>query len=222
MAAQHKSRRPGVVGYIRVSTHEEATSAFSYNAQRDAIVAECQRRGLPLLYCYLDQGPYGPAGGLLIQDRYGLAQSGLSLALDALADGRGSVLMVATLDLLAGPAYDASSFLPLAQRQGWDLVALDREMDITYRASLLTEEQRRIIGQRTAEALAIRKAQGVRLGRPPQIPRNVVAAILRAYEQGQGWSAIARVLNDAKVPTAQGGRRWYPSTVRAVVYSRAP
>jgi DNA invertase Pin-like site-specific DNA recombinase len=130
--------------------------------------------------------------------------------------------MVATLDQLAGPAHDASSLLLLAERQGWDLVALDREMDITYRASVLTEEQRRIIGQRTAEALAIKKAQGVRLGRPPQIPKNVVAAILDAYEEGHGWSTIARALNDAEVPTAQGGRRWYPSTVRAVVYSRAP
>jgi DNA invertase Pin-like site-specific DNA recombinase len=130
--------------------------------------------------------------------------------------------MVATLDRLAGPAHDASSLLLLAERQRWDLVALDREMDITYRASVLTEEQRRIIGQRTAEALAIKKAQGVRLGRPPQIPENVVAAILGAYEEGHGWSAIARALNDAEVPTAQGGRRWYPSTVRAGVYSRAP
>jgi len=34
---------------------------------------------------------------------------------------------------------------------------------------------------------------------------------------GAGWSTIARALNADGVPTAQGGARWYPSTVRAVV-----
>jgi hypothetical protein len=33
---------------------------------------------------------------------------------------------------------------------------------------------------------------------------------------GGTWSGIARELNDDGVPTAQGGRRWYPATVRYV------
>ena len=36
---------------------------------------------------------------------------------------------------------------------------------------------------------------------------------------GEGWSAIARLLNDTDAATAHGGAKWYPSTVRAVVMS---
>jgi hypothetical protein len=49
------------------------------------------------------------------------------------------------------------------------------------------------------------------------LPEDVVSRIVRAYRAGEGWSAIARSLNDDGVITAHGGSRWYPSTVRAVV-----
>jgi len=39
--------------------------------------------------------------------------------------------------------------------------------------------------------------------------------------KGSGLSAIAAVLNDEGVPTARGGVRWYPSTVRAVLAAEA-
>ena len=35
-------------------------------------------------------------------------------------------------------------------------------------------------------------------------------------EAGGNWSSIARELNADSVPTAQGGLRWYPATVRYV------
>jgi len=36
---------------------------------------------------------------------------------------------------------------------------------------------------------------------------------------GKTLTAIAEGLNQDRVPTAQGGQRWYPSTVRAVLRS---
>jgi hypothetical protein len=82
--------------------------------------------------------------------------------------------------------------------------------------AVFAELERKLIGERTKAALAVKRAQGTRLGRPPTLPVAVVNRILAARTEGQGWSAIARALNEEGVPTAQGGARWYPATVRAV------
>jgi hypothetical protein len=54
-------------------------------------------------------------------------------------------------------------------------------------------------------------------GRPATLPRSIVERIRLECAQGQGFSEIARVLNAEGVPTAHSGRRWWPSTVRAVL-----
>ena len=58
-------------------------------------------------------------------------------------------------------------------------------------------------------------------GRPPSLPRRVVERIRLEYARGRGLSEIARQLNEDKVPTAHGGRQWWPSTVRAVLVRSA-
>ena len=79
--------------------------------------------------------------------------------------------------------------------------------------------ERRLIGQRTRDALAVKKAQGVRLGRPRTLPSKVCRRIERMRARGNSLAAIAEKLNKDQVPTAHGGARWYPSTVRAVLAS---
>lgn len=86
--------------------------------------------------------------------------------------------------------------------------------------AVFAQLERRPIGQRTRDALAAKRAQGVRLGRPRQLSPAVVERIVSAHDNGAGWSAIARELDAEGVPTAQGGQRWYPATVRAVYRSR--
>jgi hypothetical protein len=54
-------------------------------------------------------------------------------------------------------------------------------------------------------------------GRPAMLPRSVVERIQLEYARGRGFSEIARALAEEGVPTAHGGRRWWPSTVRAVL-----
>jgi hypothetical protein len=54
-------------------------------------------------------------------------------------------------------------------------------------------------------------------GRPPALPHRVVERIRLEYARGRGLAEIARQLNDDGVPTAHGGRQWWPSSVRAVL-----
>ena len=61
-----------------------------------------------------------------------------------------------------------------------------------------------------------------RAGRPPTLSQRVVERIRLQYARGDGLAAIARDLNNDAVPTAHGGRQWWPSTVRAVLVRSSP
>jgi DNA invertase Pin-like site-specific DNA recombinase len=75
-----------------------------------------------------------------------------------------------------------------AEKGGWGLVALDVAVDTTTPAgaamtqilSVFAELERRLIGERTKAALAVKRAQGVKLGRPRSLPDDVVGRIVLA------------------------------------------
>jgi hypothetical protein len=52
---------------------------------------------------------------------------------------------------------------------------------------------------------------------PQGLAVEVVTRIREQHAQGESLDAIAHELNADRVPTAQGGRQWWPSTVRAVL-----
>jgi DNA invertase Pin-like site-specific DNA recombinase len=111
------------------------------------------------------------------------------------------------------------------RRSGWALVALDLGVDTTTPSgemmanvlAVFAQFERRLIGQRTREALAVKRSQGIHLGRPRVIPERTIAAIHRRRARGQTLAAIAAALNREGRPTAHGGRRWYVSTIQAVL-----
>jgi DNA invertase Pin-like site-specific DNA recombinase len=78
--------------------------------------------------------------------------------------------------------------MDLAKRKGWSLVALDFGLDTTTPAGEMianvilstAQYERRLIGQRTRDALAAKREQGVRLGRPQALPADVVQRIIAA------------------------------------------
>jgi DNA invertase Pin-like site-specific DNA recombinase len=154
-----------------------------------------------------------------------LRRPGVRIALEELERKRADALVVAKIDRLSRSMLDFTALMARAQRQRWALVALDAPVDTTTPAgeamahvlAVFAQFERRLIGQRTREALAQKKAEGVRLGRPRKLPTKVRSRIKRRRKAGASLSAIARELNRDRVPIAQGGVRWYPSTVRAVL-----
>lgn len=217
MARTKRTAEPGTaVGYVRVSTSEQADSGLGLAAQRAAIDTECTRRAWTCVAVHEDAG----ASGKSLDGRDGLQQ-----ALRAVQRHDAAVLVVAKLDRLSRSLADFAALMAQAKREGWNLVALDLGIDLDtaageFMANVMASAaqwERRVIGQRTADALAVRRSKGLRLGRPPKLPDTIVRRILDERAAGAGWSKIAHGLNTDAVPTAHGGARWYPSTIRHLV-----
>jgi DNA invertase Pin-like site-specific DNA recombinase len=204
-----------VLGYVRVSTEEQADSRAGIEAQRAAIIAEAERRGWTILTVVEDAGYSGKD----------LKRPGVQEALTTLADGGADALVVAKLDRLSRSMLDFAALMNAAQKQKWALVALDLGVDTStpsgeMMATVLAtfaQFERRLISQRTKEALAQKRLQGVRLGRPAVLDKKVVARIKRERARGRTLAEIAERLNCDAIPTAHGGQRWYAGTVRAVL-----
>ncbi len=114
-----------------------------------------------------------------------------------------------------------------ARKGSWSLVALDLGVDTTTPSgemianvmATFAQFERRLIGQRTKDALAVKKHQGVSLGRPRMVSEALVGRLQAMRDHGLSLRAIAEVLNSEGVPTVQGGREWYAATVSAMLAS---
>jgi DNA invertase Pin-like site-specific DNA recombinase len=205
-----------VVGYTRVSTDEQATSGLGLKAQRSRIRAECRQRGWELAEVFEDAG----ASGKALSGRPALAA-----ALSALRGGEADGLVVAKLDRLSRSLLDFAGLMDRAQREGWALVILDIGVDtstpsgemIANVMATFAQFERRLIGQRTKDALAVKKREGVKLGRPVSLPPKVVRRIVEERSRGRSLRQIADGLNENGTPTGHGGARWYGSTVKAIL-----
>ncbi len=153
-----------------------------------------------------------------------LKRPGIQAALMVLEARDARALVAAKLDRLSRSMIDFTGLMATAQKQGWALVALDCAVDTTTPAgeamanllATFAQFERRLISQRTREALAVKRAQGVRMGRPSAMPVSLVRRIKRERAAGRSYAAIAERLNSEGVSTVQGGKRWYPATVRYV------
>jgi hypothetical protein len=215
-AARRSEKTTGVVGYCRVILHENATLSLSLKDQEKAIRKECSKRGLELVALYSDAGlPESPG------------RPALSAALASLNDGNGSVLMVTKLDRLTRSMHVAARVLASAERGGWGIIALDSPVDTTTTEgsaliqvlALFDEMERKLLGEREIRPeqpeLSVRRPPA-RLGRPSTLSLDIVERIVDARKGGATWASIADELNQEGVPTAQGGKQWYPATVRHV------
>ena len=177
--------------------------------------AECDRRGWELVRIATDAG----ASGKSLNGRPELTD-----ALAALDAGEADVLLAAKLDRVSRSVLDFAALMARAARRGWRIVVLDVNVDTpTATGELMTtvvaafaQYERRLIGQRTRDALAAKKAAGVVLGRPRTLDPALRELIIAERAAGRSLREIAKALTTERVPTAQGGARWYASTVRHV------
>jgi DNA invertase Pin-like site-specific DNA recombinase len=204
-----------VIGYTRVSTDGQAESGAGLDAQEAQIRVECDHRGWELVRIATDTGS-------------GKSLAGRAELADALTDldaGNADAMVAAKLDRVARSVLDFAELMARAARRGWSLVVLDVAVDTSTPSgelmatvvSAFAQYERRLIGQRTRDALAAKKAAGVQLGRRRTLDPAVRARIIAERASGRTLGAIAHDLNAGGVPTAHGGAQWHASTVKKIV-----
>jgi hypothetical protein len=83
------------------------------------------------------------------------------------------------------------------------------------------DELERYVAERREEARVARR-RPARPGRKPGLEPELLGRIRGEHAAGRTLGEIARQLNANGVPTAQGGRQWWPSTVRAALIRSSP
>jgi DNA invertase Pin-like site-specific DNA recombinase len=151
-------------------------------------------------------------------------------ALQRIAAGEAGGLVVAKLDRASRSVVDFGRLLEWFDAADATLVALDLGMDTSTSSGRLVanvmasvaEWERSVIGERTRDALAARKAQGLPISRP-SVDGPLAKRIHALRAGGATYQAIADTLNTENVPTLRGAAAWRVSSVQAATgYKRRP
>lgn len=209
-----------VVGYVRVSTDGQGEHGAGLEAQRCAIRAEAKRRDWEVAHIYSD----------VVSGKSMNGRCGLHDALAAVEEGHATVLVVAKLDRLSRSLIDFAGLVERSRKRGWGIVALDLGVDMTTPSgemvagvlAVLAQWERRMISERTKAALAVKRAQGVRIGAEPRITGELANWIKAQRRKGVTLQAICDQLNERSVPTANGGQLWRPTSLRRVLRGVEP
>jgi Recombinase len=89
-------------------------------------------------------------------------------------------------------------------------------LDMSWGTRLVpVDELERFVKERRQPAPG--PAQTAPPGRPTAVPDELVRRIKAEHTGGKSLRQIARDLNASQTPTAHGGARWWPSTVRSIL-----
>ena len=220
------------VGYVRVSTEDQASNGHGLEAQREAIEAFAKSQGYELLDVIIDAGV---SGAKRPEEREGVQR------VLELAEGKAfSVLLVWKFDRLARSlVYAVTTANLLQERYGVVLRSVTEPIDTstpigqTVFAILagMAAQERQAITQRTLAGKREKAKRGGFAGGPApygyrrdrdgglEVDPDEAHTIRHIYtmrQQGMSYRAIADVLNGDGIPTKRGGR-WYAGTVRYIL-----
>ena len=224
-----------VVGYVRVSTEKQANEGVSLAAQEAKLRAYCLAMDLDLVAVEVDEAVSAKS----LKGRAGLAR-----ALSRIDSGEASGLIVTKLDRLTRSVRDLGALVEVYFEKRADLLSLADSIDTRTAAGRLVlnvlvsvaQWERETTGERTRDALAHMKTEGVKLGgsalgwkrgealdadgrRVVEAVEAEVAAVERALAlkaEGLSLRAIAARLKAEGFATKRGGR-WQAETVRKVL-----
>ena len=208
------------LGYTTVARPEDAERQLKLEARQ--IQLACKNRGLPLKKLVRDLESHGGAD---------LTRPGLSFALERLAQGEYTCLVVTSLDRLTRSAANLGTLIYLLEERRTRLIVVDIDLDtgteegrVAARALVkVSGLERRKLEEQTRKGLEAARDKRRSSGRPAVADRPTLRRrIAEMRAGGMTLQAIADTLNDEGVPTLRGGAQWRPSSVQAAAGYKRP
>ena len=223
-------KTPKIIGYVRVSTDEQAASGLSLEAQEAKLRQYCKLYNLDLVDVITDAGVSAKT----------LDRPGLELVLAKLERKEVDGLLVAKLDRLTRSVADLGKLIEayFSERKGYRLLAVDDQIDTKTAGGRLvlnvlasvSQWEREVISERTRTAFEAKRARGERWGKVPlgyqvaadgktliehEGEQSAIRRILELRAAGVPIRKIADQLNAEEIPSRAAG--WHASTVQNVL-----
>ena len=219
------------IGYVRVSTEDQAKEGVSLDNQKSKIEAYCKLKDLDLI-------EIGEDAGLSAKD---LRRPGVQKVLKLARKNEIDAIVINKLDRLFRSTVDALETTKMLDRKGVALHSIEENLDTSSAmgrffftlTAALAEMERRIIGERTKAALAHKRAKRESIGgyAPPygydldetgHLVRNEheqkgIRLIKSFHEKGYSLRTICRKLELNRYKTKTGKVDWNPKTVSMIV-----
>jgi DNA invertase Pin-like site-specific DNA recombinase len=218
------------IGYIRVSTEDQANEGVSLDAQRTKLQAWCIANDYELTDIQVDAGLSGGRAD---------NRPGLQSAIEQACKSK-SALVVYSLSRLARSTRDTLAIGEKLDKAGADLVSLSEKIDTTSAAgkmlfrmlAVLAEFERDQIRERTKMAMTHKKAFHERVGTIPfgfdlsqdgvtlvenDAEQSTIKVIHELRTRGLSLRDIATELSERKHLTKKGNSKWTHTTVKSIL-----
>ena len=200
------------VGYIRVSTSEQADEGHSLAAQQGKLAAYAQLYDVELIDVQVDAGLSAKT----------LERPALQQVLAMLRSGKAEALLVCKLDRLTRSVKDLGALVDTYFAHGkYTLMSVSEQFDTRSAAGRLVlnvlasvaQWERETIGERTREVMQHMKQAGQVYSRTCLTDSAAISRMRELRAEGVAYRGIAQRLTAEGHQTARGGQ-WDESTVR--------
>jgi len=225
------TRKPPIraIGYVRVSTEEQATSGLSLSHQKTRIVAFAKASDFDLVEVIEEPGKSGK----------NLNRHGLTRALEILEGREAQALVILSLDRLTRSVKNLGHLVEFFDRTRTALVSVQDSINTLTAAGRLVlnvlgsiaQWEREAIGERTAAAMAVKRHRGEKTGGtvpygfdvnaegrliPNPREQEALKLIVRLRKRKHSLRKIGETLTTQGFTTKKGGS-WHPQVLSKII-----